>query len=131
MASRDKKDLDLKLSKAVTEAFDKYKKLYPTAPQPLISCTYRSIEEQNKLYEIGRTIAGRKVTNAKGGQSKHNTYPSQAFDIAFITLDKKLDWNEIYFKKFAEIICENNFIEWGGNFKTFKDTPHFELKSKL
>lgn len=131
MASRDKKDLDLKLSKAVTEAFDKYKQLYPNAPQPLISCTYRSIDEQNKLYEIGRTIAGRKVTNAKGGQSKHNTYPSQAFDIAFITLDKKLDWNEIYFKKFAEIICENSFIQWGGDWKTFKDTPHFELKSKL
>ncbi|MFP3637325.1 M15 family metallopeptidase, partial [Bacillus sp. SIMBA_033] len=32
----------------------------------------RTIEEQNNLYAIGRTKPGRKVTNAKGGQSIHN-----------------------------------------------------------
>lgn len=32
----------------------------------------RTIEEQNELYAQGRTKAGKKVTNAKGGQSYHN-----------------------------------------------------------
>lgn len=128
MASRDKKDLEAVLVDAYNTTSDRYKQLYPNAPQPLISCTYRSNDEQNKLFEIGRTLPGKKVTNAKAGESKHNTYPSKAFDIAFIGLDKKLDWSEILFRKFAEIICENPLIVWGGSFHSFKDTPHFELK---
>ena len=32
----------------------------------------RTIEEQNLLYAKGRTLPGKKVTNAKGGQSIHN-----------------------------------------------------------
>ena len=50
-----------------------------------ITHTYRSIQEQNELYAIGRTIKGNKVTNAKGGQSYHNY--GLAFDIV-ILLDK-------------------------------------------
>ena len=37
----------------------------------------RSYAEQNALYAQGRTLAGRKVTNARGGYSNHN------FGIAF------------------------------------------------
>ena len=32
----------------------------------------RTIDEQNALYAQGRTKPGKKVTNAKGGQSYHN-----------------------------------------------------------
>lgn len=38
----------------------------------LITSTYRDGESQDALYAQGRTLAGNKVTNAKGGQSFHN-----------------------------------------------------------
>jgi peptidoglycan L-alanyl-D-glutamate endopeptidase CwlK len=38
----------------------------------LITCTFRPFHEQADLYAIGRTVPGRRVTNAKPGQSAHN-----------------------------------------------------------
>jgi len=86
---------------------------------------YRSVEEQNKLYNQRP-----KVTNAKGGQSIHNY--SLAFDIA-ILLDKdnngtfeSIDWNisSPYFKLVVEYFKSKGY-EWGGDWK-FKDAPHFQ-----
>lgn len=53
----------------------------------LVTCTFRSDEEQAKLYAQGRTAPGRIVTNAKPGKSKHNrTTPqgdpaAEAYDV--------------------------------------------------
>lgn len=38
----------------------------------LITATYRDHESQNALYAQGRTVKGPIVTNARGGESKHN-----------------------------------------------------------
>jgi peptidoglycan LD-endopeptidase CwlK len=38
----------------------------------LIYCTLRDLKEQADLYAIGRTRPGKKVTNARPGQSAHN-----------------------------------------------------------
>jgi len=38
----------------------------------LITCTWRSPQEQDELYAQGRTRVGPIVTNAKAGQSAHN-----------------------------------------------------------
>lgn len=38
----------------------------------LITCTWRSGEEQEALYAQGRTKPGKIVTNARAGQSAHN-----------------------------------------------------------
>jgi peptidoglycan L-alanyl-D-glutamate endopeptidase CwlK len=38
----------------------------------LITTTWRSPEEQDALYAQGRTKPGKRVTNAKAGQSAHN-----------------------------------------------------------
>jgi peptidoglycan L-alanyl-D-glutamate endopeptidase CwlK len=128
MPSRDLKDLDSKLVNAYNLAKGIYANRFPNEPQPFITCTHRSNEEQNQLYAIGRTVKGKIVTNAKAGQSKHNSYPSKAFDIAFIGLDKKLNWNKKYFKMFADIVKEvEPSIVWGGNFKSIPDAPHYEL----
>jgi len=87
---------------------------------------YRSIEEQNKLYNQRP-----KVTNAKGGQSIHNY--GLAFDIA-ILLDKdnngtfeSIDWNisSPYFKLVVEYFKSKGY-EHGGDWKNFKDYPHFQ-----
>ena len=124
MASRDKKDLRNELVNGYDLAIKRYKELYPNAPQPFITCTFRSNEEQNILFNKRP-----KVTNAKAGQSPHNFNPSFAFDIGFIGLDKKMDWSLKLFLNFANIITSiDSNIDWGGNWIKFKDAPHFELK---
>lgn len=82
----------------------------------------RTIDEQNKLYAQGRTIAGKIVTNAKGGFSYHNY--GLAIDIVEMK-DNKPNWNFDY-KKLEQISKKYN-LSWGGNFKSIKDNPHFEL----
>lgn len=127
------------LQEAWYAALNRFKVENPTLPTPILTCTYRSPEEQLALYNqpfdhVDNDHDGKidepdeKVTNAKPGQSYHNTYPSKAFDIAFKTIDGKLDWDTKLFKAFADIMKEvNPKVIWGGNWKTIKDTPHFEL----
>lgn len=89
------------------------------------SFTFRSFEEQNFLYNQKP-----KVTNAKGGQSIHNY--GLAFDIVML-YDKNNDgtfetasFNEDEnFKRVTEFFIKNGY-EWGGNWKTLKDKPHFQ-----
>ena len=99
--------------------------------------TLRTIAEQNELFAQGRTKPGKKVTNAKGGQSYHNY--GLAFDIVLL-IDKdkngsfesaswetnidfdgdgKADWQEIV------QIAKSHGWTWGGDWK-FTDMPHFE-----
>jgi peptidoglycan L-alanyl-D-glutamate endopeptidase CwlK len=125
--SRDKSELHSELVTAYELACTEYKRLYPDSPQPFITCTHRTDDEQNKLYAIGRTEKGSIVTNAQAGQSPHNFMPSMAFDIAFITLDKKLSWDSKHFRNFAGCL-KNDTVDWGGSWK-FTDNPHFELKA--
>lgn len=82
---------------------------------------FRTYAEQDALYAKGRTTAGGKVTNAKGGFSNHNF--GLAFDIVGITngkLDYNLNWESL------STLGKSNGFEWGGDWKTFKDKPHFE-----
>jgi len=95
--------------------------------------TFRTNEEQDKLFNQKP-----KVTNSKGGQSIHNY--GLAFDIVLLydldnngtfetaswdmkkDFDKDgiADWMEVtnYFKSIG--------FEWGGDWKSFKDAPHFQ-----
>ena len=107
--------------------------------------TLRTFAEQDALYAQGRTKLydsnGKKlgiVTNAKGGQSIHNyglaidivllkdTNDDGKFESASwemnVDFDKdgKSDWMEIV------DIFKNNGWSWGGDWKSFKDYPHFE-----
>lgn len=129
MASRAKEDLNEILVDAYDKACAEYLRLYPSNSQPFITCTYRSNDEQTSLYAIGRTAKGKKVTNAQAGQSAHNFKPAAAFDIAFITLSRKLDWNIRNFKAFADIIKTiQPLVVCGIDFVSLPDAPHFELK---
>lgn len=88
--------------------------------------TYRSFTEQDKLYKQKP-----KVTNAQGGQSMHNY--GLAFDIV-ILLDKDNNGTfktasfevDKYWKLVAEFFKAKGWT-WGGDWKTFKDYPHFEM----
>jgi peptidoglycan L-alanyl-D-glutamate endopeptidase CwlK len=94
----------------------------------------RSFSEQDDLYAYGRTKPGKKITNAKGGQSIHNY--GFAIDICLIiegktaSWDTAKDWDNDQISDWNE--CVKIFIkygwEWGGDWKTFKDLPHFDKK---
>ena len=99
--------------------------LLPKGVRLRFAYTYRSIEEQNKLY-----AQRPKVTNARGGQSIHNY--GLAFDIVIL---KDKDNNGIF--ETASFDIDEHWLTvvkffkskgwtWGGDWKTFKDAPHFE-----
>ena len=72
-----------------------------------------------------RTKPGKIVTNAKG-----STYSSQhmwgiAFDVAIN--DSKRLYDKALLKKVAKI-AKKIGLGWGGDWKSFPDTPHFYLK---
>ncbi|MBR8701172.1 hypothetical protein IX317_000071 [Fusobacterium sp. DD29] len=101
----------------------------------IITAGVRTAEEQNKLYQQGRTIPGKKVTNCDGYKYKSNHQVKNdglgyAFDIA-IVLGNKLNWDPakyIELVKSARGLLAKFNIEWGGDWKNFKDYPHFQLK---
>lgn len=94
----------------------------------IITSTFRDIESQNKLYAQGRTIKGKKVTNAKGGQSYHNW--RVAFDVVPIVNGKAI-WNDIKLWNRVGKIGESIGLEWGGSWTKFKDNPHFQYTKGL
>lgn len=99
--------------------------------------TLRTNAEQEALYAIGRTKPGKKVTNARAGQSWHNY--GRAIDIVLLVDkdgngtfesaswetnvdfdgDGKADWQEVV------AIFKRHGWEWGGDWH-FKDMPHFQ-----
>lgn len=127
MESRDIKDLHPVLAESFNRVSAEWRLMYPTLPIPFLTCTHRSNAKQNELYTIGRTVKGKKVTNAQAGQSPHNYLPSLAFDIGFKNEAGQLDWSIDLFKKFNELL-DHPLIDWGGNWR-FTDNPHFELKN--
>lgn len=84
----------------------------------------RTYQEQDALYAQGRTTPGDKVTNAKGGQSNHNF--GIAFDIGVFEGNKYLSDSPKY--KTVGILGVDLGLEWGGNWKTITDQPHFQLR---
>lgn len=94
----------------------------------MIYHTFRTIKEQNDLYALGRTKAGNIVTNARGGYSYHNY--GLAFDAAPL-IEGKIDWkrNDL-FEKMGQI-GKSVGLEWGGEWRTFKDTPHLQWSGGL
>ena len=94
----------------------------------LVTSTYRDIESQNALYAIGRTLPGKKVTNAKGGQSFHNY--QVAFDVVPIVNGKAMWSDEDTWKKIGAIGVSIG-LEWAGNWHSFREFPHFQLTDGL
>ncbi|WP_426338412.1 M15 family metallopeptidase [Pseudoduganella sp. S-14] len=84
----------------------------------------RSFAEQDKLYAQGRTTPGKKVTNAKGGQSNHNY--GIAFDVGVFDGPKYLPTSPKY--KVVGGIGQELGLEWGGKWTTIVDEPHFQLR---
>jgi len=89
----------------------------------LVTSTLRSFEEQAELFAIGRTKPGKIVTNAKGGESWHNF--GLAFDVVPLVNGKAI-WDSPFWSQIGELGKQID-LTWGGDFKSFKDKPHFEF----
>ena len=91
----------------------------------LVTCTYRTGEEQAELYAQGRTKPGKIVTRAKPGQSFHQY--RVALDV-YVVEAGKIDWSGTSpkWRKMADIFISQGF-EWSGAWKRFKELPHFQM----
>ena len=85
---------------------------------------FRTYAEQDALYAQGRTQLGSIVTNAKGGYSNHNF--GIAFDVGVFEGSKYLPDSPKY--KAVGALGIDLGLEWGGNWKTIVDQPHFQLR---
>ena len=102
--------------------------MLPKGVRLRFSHVYRSPKEQDALFNQKP-----KVTNAKGWQSIHNY--GLAFDYV-ILLDKdnngtfeSVDWNvNNEYHKIVISYFKSKGYEWGGDFKSIYDAPHFQLK---
>lgn len=85
----------------------------------------RTYEEQNALYEQGRSAPGNRVTNARGGYSNHNF--GIAFDVTIFGANGQPIWES---PRYAELgtIGKSLGLSWGGDWENFRDEPHFELR---
>ncbi|MGI0658038.1 M15 family metallopeptidase [Pseudomonas aeruginosa] len=98
----------------------------------LVTSTYRDLESQAALYAQGRTAPGKRVTNAKPGQSYHNW--RVAFDVVPLR-DGKAVWNTTgadgkLWERIGQL-GEAVGLEWAGRWKTFREYAHFQYTGGL
>lgn len=96
-----------------------------------VTCGHRGKADQEAAYKNGNS-------KVRWPNSAHNALPSNAVDL----VPYPVDWNDIgRFKELAAgFLAIANFMRelgiikhefvWGGNWRTLKDYPHFELKEK-
>jgi peptidoglycan L-alanyl-D-glutamate endopeptidase CwlK len=92
----------------------------------------RSYAEQDRLFRQGRSGSkGPIVTNARGGQSNHNF--GIAWDIGIFTgTGKYLSNSPLYADAGRKVMSAHiPRLEWGGNWITFKDTPHYQVATGI
>ena len=110
-------------------AYRKAVKITPVGIHPFITETMRSFQRSNDLYAQGRTAPGKIVTNAPAGASYHNYGLAIDFVIQVINSegDKAFRWVvDENWMKVVRCFKEQGFA-WGGDFKSIKDAPHFEM----
>lgn len=93
----------------------------------IITQGLRTYAEQNTLYEQGRTKPGKIVTNARGGYSFHNFGLAFDFCVCDIVGGKLVpNWFvDLRWKRVGEI-GKSLGLEWGGDWTSFRDYPHFQ-----
>lgn len=93
----------------------------------IVTCTYRSPQEQWELYQQGRTKPGPVVTQIDGRSklSNHNYHPARALDFA-VVVNGKTTWADQEYKIVGPHMQRYGLM-WGGAWLNFKDYPHLEL----
>lgn len=103
----------------------------------VITDGFRSVEDQDEIYERGRTVEGSIVSHARGGESYHNY--GLAIDFAIRTNEGNVVWDMEYdgngngesdWMEVVDIAKDLGFA-WGGDWQGFKDYPHLEMRFGL
>lgn len=89
-----------------------------------VICGTRSWKEQEELYAKGRTAPGPRVTNAKAGSSWHNY--GVAWDVGLFTASGGYVTDGKVYERFGKLAGLPVGCEWGGDWKSFKDFPHYQ-----
>lgn len=88
----------------------------------------RTYAEQNLLYRKGRYGSNEpRVTNARGGQSNHNF--GIAWDIGLFENGKYITAVNKYKQLPALVMPHLPGLEWGGDWISFPDYPHYQHKA--
>lgn len=111
------------IRKDAIAAYNKSVQATPKNVHPVIIQTLRTFEEQELLYEKGRSRPGQIVTNAKPGQGYHNY--GLAIDFC-LQVDGKLIWHVTKDWMTVVNIFKSYGFSWGGDWKSLKDYPHLE-----
>ena len=91
----------------------------------IVTCGVRSLEEQKLLKARGasKTLRSRHIPTANGF--------GHAVDLAFVIKDQvRWDWplyDKLAKRMMAAAKKEKVPLEWGGDWVSFKDGPHFQL----
>ena len=95
----------------------------------LVTSTYRDNASQDALYAQGRTTPGKVVTNARAGQSFHNY--RCAVDVVPLRNGKPVwDTKDQAWQTIGRI-GKAAGLEWAGDWKRFKEFPHFQYTTGL
>lgn len=84
----------------------------------------RTAEEQNGLFL-------KKVSKCDGYKNKSEHQKGTAFDI-FLLINGTASWDKVKLEKVArhlqEVAKDSKIkLDWGGDWKSFKDMPHFQI----
>jgi len=86
----------------------------------------RTAEDQKDLFD-------RKLSKCDGYKNKSYHQTGKAFDI-YAYVDGKASWNKIQLRLIArhiQKVAKDEFnvkLEWGGDWVSWKDYPHFQIK---
>lgn len=130
-------DLETELASRWLDIRDEWESAHP-GNRLVVTATYRSPEEQQALYRIGRMEQApgvwildkdpktQIVTQLDGTvrASKHNVNPARALDF-FVELFGKPSWDPAQFAPIGEL-AKKAGLAWGGDF-SFRDYGHIEL----
>jgi len=96
-----------------------------------ILCGHRTRDEQDAAYRRG-------ATKLRWPKSKHNSFPSMAVDAApYVNGAVSWDWTHYHplaahiKAVWARLSAEGKVsgqLEWGGDWRSFKDGPHWQLE---
>ncbi len=125
MASRDLADLEPETRARARHLLDLAR---AAGIDLLVTCTYRSPSEQAELYRQGRGgVSGRRVTNARAGDSWHNW--RRALDVVPLRAGKPV-WGTtgadgLLWQRVGKL-GEQAGLEWAGRWRSFPEFAHFQ-----
>ncbi|MEC0242756.1 M15 family metallopeptidase [Paenibacillus dokdonensis] len=123
------------LNRAVQYAAEKLiERCFEREVEIRITWGFRTAAQQQDMYNQGRTAASKSkgekvVTNAKAGRSNHNYGLAIDFVLTKGGYDMKADNDHDGIADWIEVVTQAKLLgfAWGGDWKSFKDYPHFEI----